>query len=81
LSRITIIVPDNKDAAFRKLIIDVYGVSKGALAQACSDAIDLWIEKYASKGQPKREQIPPTIKKQPIPPKLSQPLVDDVYRY
>jgi len=60
LSKITIIVPDDKDATFRKLVIDVYGVTKGALAKGCLESIDLFIREHTLKPASKKQssQLP-----------------------
>ena len=41
-------INDELDKKFRKKVIDVFGVKKGALARAVEEAIKLWLEKYES---------------------------------
>jgi len=64
LSKMNLYIPIEKEKAFRKLIIDVYGIDRGSINNAVAEAIDLWMEKYVSKGQPKKEQISSASKKQ-----------------
>ena len=40
-----IILPDDLEKKFRKLVIDKYGKTKGQLSKAVEEAIRLWIEK------------------------------------
>ncbi|WP_158506630.1 hypothetical protein [Thermococcus eurythermalis] len=43
---ITVKIPDELEVKFRKKILDVYGVKKGALGKAITEAIELWLEKH-----------------------------------
>ncbi len=43
---ITVKIPDDLEVKFRKKILDVYGVKKGALGKAITEAIELWLEKH-----------------------------------
>ena len=81
LSKMNLYIPVEKEKAFRKLIIDVYGIDRGSINNAVAEAIDLWLEKYSSKGQPKKEQTPPLIKKQTVKPVEPNSMPDDQYRY
>lgn len=50
---ITVKIPDDLEVRFRKKILDVYGVKKGALGKAISEAIELWLEKHEKSGERK----------------------------
>ena len=39
-------IDDGLEKRFRKKVLDVYGVRKGALARAVEEAIRVWLEKY-----------------------------------
>ena len=41
-------IDDELEMRFRKKVLDVYGVRKGALARAVEEAIRLWLEKYGN---------------------------------
>jgi len=41
-------IDDELEKRFRKKVLDIYGVKKGALANAVEEAIKLWLEKYGN---------------------------------
>jgi len=43
---ITVKIPDDLEVKFRKKILDVYGVKKGVLGKAITEAIELWLNKH-----------------------------------
>ena len=43
-------IDDELEKRFRKKVLDVYGVKKGALAKAVEEAIKLWLEKYGNQS-------------------------------
>lgn len=50
---ITVKIPDELEVEFRKKILDVYGVKKGALGKAITEAIELWLEKHENSEKQK----------------------------
>lgn len=50
---ITVKIPDELEVKFRKKILDVYGVKKGALGRAITEAIELWLEKHKNSEKQK----------------------------
>jgi len=41
-------INDELEKKFRKRVLDVYGVKKGALSKAVEEAIKLWLKKYGN---------------------------------
>jgi len=50
---VTVKIPDDLEVKFRKKILDVYGVKKGALGMAITEAIELWLEKHEKSEEQK----------------------------
>lgn len=67
LSKMNIYIPDEKEKAFRKLIIDVYGFEKGSINDAVSEAIDLFIVKHTTAPTPKVNKVFTSEPKRKIP--------------
>ncbi|AFN04457.1 MULTISPECIES: hypothetical protein [Pyrococcus] len=50
---ITVKIPDELEVKFRKKILEIYGVKKGVLGMAITEAIELWLEKYENSEKQK----------------------------
>ena len=45
--RVVADIDDELGKRFRKAVIDIKGVKKGAISEAIEEAIELWLGKYA----------------------------------
>lgn len=47
MGRLLVVIDDDLEEEFRKIVAKIYGFKKGALSRAIEEAIRLWLKKYS----------------------------------